>query len=184
MRRVVAGESILVAAGWLDGRPALWTSTDGVEWSVVPDAPNIASIAAASFGFVGVGTEETIEDACQEGANGDCFAVVLTSPDGISWTRVAHDAAVFGGGLDKQMMWDVATVGDQVVAVGTSVWISPDGRTWARTYQDPALTGDGDQGMMHAVAVGDEVIVVVGDGSTSPVVWVGAPDRAGGDPGE
>lgn len=188
MSQVVAGETGLVAVGG----GSVWTSPDGLNWSVVPDAPDIGAVTATRSGFVGVGTEKTTENACE--AAGECTATVWTSPDGTTWNRVPHDEAVFGGGPDKQMMSDVTTVGDQLVAVGTSVWASADGLTWSRVYQDPALAGAYHGRIMNGVAAGPtSVLVVGGDGAhewryededpsirswhsmQSAVVWIGTP---------
>jgi hypothetical protein len=178
MSQVVAGESGFVAVG-----SVVWTSPDGLNWSVRPDAPDIRAVAATKSGFVGVGSEETIEDACDVEARGDCTAAVWTSSDGITWNRVPNNDAVFGGGPDKQWVSDVTTVGDQVVAVGTSVWASPDGLTWSRIYT-PELRAH-----MYAVAAGPSNLVVVGgDGAHryqeeedgSAVVWVGTPSEPPG----
>ena len=165
IERVAANGSGLVAIGngWLDEaeKGAVWVSPDGLDWTVVDDGPQLTAITATEFGFVGVGTEELVENACYADADGDCRAVVWTSVDGTTWTRVPHDEAVFGGGPDKQEMSDVTTIGSGVLAVGTSVWYSPDGTTWTRIYQDPALA-DEHNGHMDYVAVGDSALVVVG----------------------
>jgi hypothetical protein len=165
IERVAANKSGLVAvgSGTTDDQKngAAWVSPDGLSWTVVNDAPKLTAITATEFGFVGVGTEELIENACQEGAHGDCRAAVWTSVDGTTWTRVPHDEAIFGGGPDKQDMSDVTTIGSGVLAVGTSVWYSPNATTWTRIYQDPALTGE-HNGHMHSVAVGDSAVVVAG----------------------
>jgi len=182
MRQVVAGASGLVAVGDQDGTAAVWTSPDGLTWTLHQGihseynrGAGIDAVTATPDGFVGVGTEETSENACHDGASGDCRAMVWTSPDGITWTRVPHDESIFGGGPDKQMMRDVTTVGDHIVAVGTSVWTSPDGYTWTRVYQDPALTGE-HQGSMNAVAANDTMIVIVGDDGASETKLIELPD--------
>jgi len=178
IQRVAGDESGLVAigGGWPDsqGNGAMWSSPDGLSWSVVPGAPTLTAIAATDSGFVGVGTEELVENACDAGADGDCRAVVWTSVDGTTWTRVPPNEAVFGGGSDKQMMSDVTTVGSGVMAVGTSVWYSPDGTTWSRIYQDPALTSDG--GRMRSGVAGGSALVVVGADDGSHYEWEANPD--------
>jgi hypothetical protein len=160
MRRVAAGESGLIAIG---GK--VWTSPDGFNWSVVHDDRDLDAVAVTESGFVGVGGDGN---------------TVWTSPDGVTWNRVPQNDSFFGGGADKQVMYDVATVGDQVMAVGTSVWTSPDGLTWSRIYQDPALPGQL-RGGMHAVAAGPSNLVAVGrDGARAAVVWVGTPSEPPG----
>lgn len=180
IERVAANESGLVAigSGWTDDQKegAMWTSLDGLSWTVVNDVPKLTAITATESGlFVGVGTEELVESACHAGAAGDCLAVVWTSVDGTTWTRVPHDDAVFGGGPDKQMMSDVTTNGSGVVAVGTSVWYSPDGTTWTRIYQDPALAGE-HNGRMYSVTIGDSALVVAGADGGSYYQFEPSPD--------
>jgi hypothetical protein len=41
----------------------------------------------------------------------------VDSPDGLTWTRVPHDEAVFGG-IDAQAMMSIAAAGSELVAVG------------------------------------------------------------------
>ncbi len=192
MWQVAAGEAGLVAVGWLNGTGAVWTSPDGLDWSVHLGAgmehrsvhpPGIQAVAATPQGFVGIGNEETIEDACGEGAPGDCRVMIWTSPDGVTWTRVPHDDDVLGGGLDKQFAYAVTAVGDQIVVAGSSVWTSSDGRTWSRSYEDSAIAGDR-EGWMRAVAASNDAVVVVGGSptGTSAVVWVGTPNHGAGNP--
>ena len=67
-------------------------------------------------------------------------AVVWTSIDGITWSRIPHQEPVFGGIGDQEMMSVIA--GDPgLVAIGSdwardevdaAVWRSPDGVTWSR----------------------------------------------------
>jgi hypothetical protein len=76
--------------------------------------------------------------------NGGLVAAVWTSVDGITWSRVPHDEAVFGR-VDyesdlgtTQSMISVTAGGPGLVAVGTGgrggapVWTSVDGVTWSR----------------------------------------------------
>jgi hypothetical protein len=62
-------------------------------------------------------------------------AAVWTSPDGVTWTRILSDEAVFGG-PGSQVMWGVAAFGAGVVAVGlddaagdavAAVWVALSG---------------------------------------------------------
>jgi hypothetical protein len=173
---VAAGESGLVAAGTAAGgpgpvgQPRAWTSPDGLSWTVHEDVPQFSAIAATGPGFVAVGTEELVENACNAGAVGDCRAAVWTSVDGITWTRVPHDDAIFGAGADKQMMGDVTALDSGVLAVGTSVWYSPDGTIWSQIYHDPALAGEHDD-RMDGVAVGESAVVAWHSAGT-PTLWI------------
>ena len=97
-------------------------------------------------------------------------AAVWTSPDGITWSRVPHDEAVFGGAR----MSSVTVGGPGLVAVGWDalgavVWTSPDGITWSRVPHNEEVFGGAEMGN---VAVGGPGLVAVG--------WDGDPQTAVG----
>lgn len=175
---------------------AVWTSTDGITWTRLPHdetvfgglqdgVQSMAAVAATRSGFVAVG-------AAEEGEDFD--AAVWTSPDGLSWTRVAHDEAVFGGDATggrrlDQTMTDVVTAGTGLVAVGTetagpeypedlagddsdaAIWISSDGVTWQRIAADAEIFGgSADQWICCAAGSGDGV-VAVGYERTNTSTW-------------
>jgi hypothetical protein len=86
----------------------------------------MSAVVAGGPGLVAVGHDDAGEDE---------DAAVWTSPDGLVWSRVPHDEAVFGSG-HEQMMSSVAVGGPGLVAVGYSylgadgdaaVWTSADG---------------------------------------------------------
>jgi hypothetical protein len=95
---------------------AVWTSVDGITWSRVPHDVTLFGgtgnqrmyeVTAAGAGLVAVG------------ADGGFYAtrpnaVVWTSVDGVTWSRVPHDEAVFGG----TEMRSVTVAGAGLVAVG------------------------------------------------------------------
>lgn len=162
----------LVAIGALNGQRAMWTSSDGINWSVFPIRPNINAITVGGPGFVAVGVRDKPRGACGPGEAGDCHAVVWTSPDGVTWTKVPHDEAVFGGPDDKQVMNAITTVGSDLVAVGTSVWISPDGISWSRV-QDPGVSTDLE---MRSVVVGGPGLVAIGEVDGLPAIWTATPE--------
>jgi hypothetical protein len=108
---------------------------------------------------------------------------VWVSADGLTWSRVAHDEAVFGGG-DDQEMWSVATGGPGLVAVGydesdgdrdAAVWVSADGWTWSRVPHDEAVFGGTDEQEMASVGASGSGLVAVGDdnsgGNWDAAVW-------------
>jgi hypothetical protein len=83
-------------------------------------------------------------------------AQVWTSgPDGLSWSEVPYDAAVFGGAENQEIV-DIAQAGPGLVAVGHdggfmsedsppvkgAVWVSSDGISWQRTGRDEASFTD------------------------------------------
>ena len=175
MMAVTVGGPGLVAAGYESSDAflvaAVWTSPDGVTWSRVPHddavfgsasgptALRIDSVTAGGPGLVAVGSE--FSDAA------GLDAAVWTSPDGVSWSRVPHDDAIFGGYNNQVMEWVVAG-GPGLVAVGwdlsgadgePAVWTSADGLTWTRV-SGPVAPSAGDQTMLSVVAGGPGLVAV------------------------
>ena len=193
MWSVTLGGPGLVAVGWAaiddpdlsggDPDAAVWTSPDGITWSRVPHdeavfggigAQAMTSVTAGGPGLVVVGADDS---------GGDPDAAVWTSPDGITWSRVPHDEAVFGGER-FQTMNSVTAGGPGLVAVGTdesggdgdaAVWTSPDGVTWSRVPHDEATLGGGGFQTMNSVTAGGPSLVAVGwgefGGNPDAAVW-------------
>jgi hypothetical protein len=198
MSSVVAGGPGFVAVGSVDieGQDelsgAVWTSTDGASWSRVPhddaifNSGRISSVIVGGPGLVAVGAIDEHPDL-SVGVGGGGDAAVWTSPDGVTWSRVSHDDAVFGG-PGHQWMSDVTIGGPGLVAVGwdetngAAVWTSADGIVWSRVPPSDLLssrlrdTGDS----MTAVTAGGPGLVAVGGLTvwTSPdgINWSEVPD--------
>ena len=94
-----------------------------------------------------------------------------TSVDGITWSRVDHDEAIFGG-TGEQNMTSVTVGGPGLVAVGwesagfdadAAVWTSPDGITWTRVPHDEEVFGGSSYQAMWAVTAGGPGLVAVGE---------------------
>jgi hypothetical protein len=109
----------------LGAHAAVWTSTDGVNWTRVPHDEEV-------FGFHDQETEVAMDDVAHSGAGyvavGDALgdgedraAAVWYSSDGVTWQRVAHDEALFGGEIGLNA---VAAIGPNWVAVSREVAIS------------------------------------------------------------
>jgi len=176
MNSVVATDSGFIAVGedWSGGDPdaAVWTSPDGVVWSRVAhdeavfggdDSQKTMSVTAGGSGFVAVGMDKS---------GGDFDAAVWTSPDGVVWSRVAHDEAVFGGQENQQMDDVVLLAGFGFVAVGleesnedwdTAVWTSPDGVVWSRVPHDEVVFGGEANQQAVSVVAWESGVVAVGD---------------------
>ena len=119
-------------------------------------------------------------------SGGNADAAVWISVDGITWSRVPDDEAIFGG-AGTQVMVGVTVGGPSLVAVGfdesgqvedAAVWTSPDGITWLRVPHDEAVLGGAGHQRMVSVTVGGPGLVAVGwDGSSGDLnaaVWVEA----------
>jgi len=195
MESVVAARPGLVAVGRTEdasqvGRAAVWTSADGSVWNLVytsgdasrgAGAEAMHAVASGASGLVAAGRAYT-------GADWD--GAVWTSEDGLTWTRVPHDEAVFGG-PGFQWMSSVAAGGPGFVIVGwdgttdesvAAVWTSEDGLTWSRVPHDETVLGGPGRQWMTSVTAGGPGLVAVGfsddgpDGSrTRAAVWT-SPD--------
>jgi hypothetical protein len=187
MSGVTAGGPGLVAVGQSDPNAVVWTSSDGISWSRVPhdDAvfggevgpvfggAGMSSVAVGGPGLVAVGSDGS--------PDGGGVAAVWTSVDGITWLRVPHNEAVFGGendGYYGQSMSSVTTGGPGLVAVGSdvgraAVWTSPDGVTWSRVPHDEVVFASGSS--MSSVTVGGPGVVAVGEAQNTTAVWT-SPD--------
>ena len=201
MSSVTVGGPGLVAVGGEgdlgDSDAVVWTSVDGLIWSRVPHDEAvfgggwITGVIVAGPGLVAVGSVDFYNDL-DAGTGGD--AAVWTSVDGLIWSRVPHDEAVFGG-ADTQLMFDVIVGGPGLVAVGSdglgvwdhnaglvaAVWTSVDGITWSRVPHDEAVFGRLDyesderdsQGMISVTAGGPGLVAVGSswDPGWSALVW-------------
>ena len=177
MSSVTVGGPGLVAVG-----SAVWTSVDGLTWSRVPDDAAVFAdspihdVTAGGPGLVAVGVAP-VEVGAETGG-----AAVWTSPDGITWSRVSHDDAVFGGADMRSVTvggpglvavgWDGHPHGEESNAV---VWTSPDGFTWTRVPHDEAIFGGVTGAWMWSVAAGGPGLVAVGDATDGAAVWT-SPD--------
>jgi len=139
------------------------------------------SVTVGGPGLVAVGSESSVWD--DETERSETYnAAVWTSADGLTWSRVPHDEAVFGG-PGTQEMTSVTTGGPGLVAVGSdttevgyetaaAVWTSVDGITWSRVPHDEAVF-DGVE--MNSVTVGGPGLVAVGlvgpYGGRDAAVW-------------
>jgi hypothetical protein len=133
----------------------------------------MGSVTAGGPGLVAVGftgPEETAD------------AAVWTSADGVTWLRVPHNDAVFGGQGDQGMS-DVTVGGPGLVAVGwdwpdtpdlgpnAAVWTSPDGNIWSRVTHDETLFGGEGRRVMASVTEHDSCLVAVGSDDADAAVW-------------
>jgi hypothetical protein len=189
-RAVTASGPGLVAVGWAnvgqDANPrvAIWTSSDGLEWSRVPNAPGLAlapgvntdfpepgprDVAAWSGGLVAVGV----------GGAAGTSAVIWTSPDGWTWTPVPDLP-------DAALRWahGVAEGPEGLVVVGGSganpdfraeAWVSRNGTSWAAATRPAGIE-------MESVIGWADRLVAVGGAPASWVssdgrTWTGAPSQ-------
>jgi hypothetical protein len=186
---VAAGGPGLVAVGndGMSGRrdAAAWTSVDGTTWSRVPHDEAVfggsthvgmADVIAGGPGLVAVGVGLPNNSNWQ-------VAVVWTSVDGLTWSRVPHDDAVFGETDTESGQWagyvmeSVPIGGPGLVAIGwessisdteanAAVWTSIDGITWTRVPHDDEIFGGPGPQRMTSVTTGGPGLVAVGNSGT------------------
>lgn len=169
MADVVATGGGLMAVGdvWDSGgpiHPAVWTSPDGLSWSMIPDDPFgttdgrlMMQLAAGEGGIVAVG-----QAVLPEG-DGPGPVSAWWSSDGTRW----EPADVGSFGLDL-------AIGDLIgfgrgFALGASrgaqdplVWVSSDGRTWGDPIRLPTRP-ETDSSFVDGLATDESVLIAVGD---------------------
>jgi hypothetical protein len=187
MAWITAWSGGLAAVGTSGTDAAVWVSADGVSWERIPDNEEtlggpgtqiMTSAAAWDEGLIAVGTEMSDITA---------HAAVWTSRDGVSWTRVPHDTATFGGSGDPVGMTSVAAQDDRLIAVGwtidgyyvyPTVWTSPDGALWTQVTRDEAVFGSEEVRFAMSVTAWSEGLAVVGwedlSAEMNVVVWTSA----------
>ncbi|MGH2818078.1 MAG: adenylate/guanylate cyclase domain-containing protein [Actinomycetota bacterium] len=178
------------AAG--DHDAAVWSArADGLDWTRNTDPDNALGgpgsqevwdvEAREGTGLVAVGTDDP---------GNDLDAAAWISRDGVEWSRVEHDEAVFGGS-QNQVLQRVTATATGFVAVGSdssggdhdaAVWFTSDGVSWVREgLEQQTLGGDADQQMRDAVSLEDGRVVAVGydglKGDYDAAAWVGRDSR-------
>ena len=149
---VTAGGPGFVAVGdvYRGGRlgyGAVWTSVDGVNWTLAEDrieGANISGVTVGGPGLVAVGAAMETPPVSPDLAS-IMMAAVWTSADGTTWSRVPSQPEVLGG-PGNQEMYAVHPGGPGLVAIGhaddgsaAAAWTSADGITWSRIAPDSVL---------------------------------------------
>lgn len=188
---VAAGPGLVAVGGAL-----VWTSPAGQTWTLVADDTmlgddtllgdeiaflhlHLHGVAVGGPGLVAVGESWT--------SSGGQIAAVWTSPDGVTWTRVAHDEAVFGEGGNMRA---VVAGGPGLVAVGetagrAAIWTSPDGLTWTR-LDDDAFDRPRTEPLADVVEANGHLVAIGRDGSlwtsTDGAYWTTIPHEIDDEP--
>ena len=153
------------------GNAAVWTSPDGLTWFRAPlierassesTGEGMSRVAVGSAGLVAVGWE-------WNGQERNLSASVWNSSDGITWSRVSDDEAVFGDAAISS----VVSGGPGFIAVGSvgadgAVWTSPDGITWLRAPHDETVFRGAE---IASVAQGGPGFVAVGSAGPDAAAW-------------
>jgi class 3 adenylate cyclase len=196
IKRVIAVDDGFIAVG----RDTAAGDDDAAVWSAGADALGWTRNRDPDNALGGPGSQEVWDVEAREGTGlvavgtddlgNDRDAAVWISSDGVEWTRVPHDEAVFGGSQD-QVLQRVTATASGFVAVGSdssggdhdaAVWFTTDGVSWVREGREQqALEGDADQQMRDAVALEDGRLVAVGydglKGDYDAAAWIGTRGR-------
>ena len=113
---------LAVGFQYAPNRTAIFNSTDGKTWS-----ENTFSIEEASINAVIWANKQYVAVGRVNGGTANATPLILTSPDGLSWTDRSKSNQ-FGKGIDLR---DITWTGSRYVAVGEGLaGSSPDGITW------------------------------------------------------
>lgn len=171
---IASGPAGLVAIGTSSTGTRVWHSADGLTWAAAtiagggswPDAVRAAT--GWDGGYVAVGG-----------------TFVLTSPDGVEWTRLPADAVQVAplAALSGDGMSDVVAFDGRLVAVGDlrepggeggsepAIWTTTDAVTW-RLVRPLEGAVPGFFGALRAIIPGGPGLVAVGETDWGAPVWV------------
>ena len=164
IRDLAATQDRFVAVG-----AGIWTSEDGQDWTPVDVGEvMLETIESLSIGLVAVGSS----------GGDESDAVVMTSVDGVTWTR-SPSVDLIGEG--PQRIDDVIDLANGVLAVGTdaggpALWTSSDGLEWQRIVFAEGRNPFEGGGFVISATAGGPGVVIVGVGGElgfGPAVWVG-----------
>ncbi len=175
-RSIATSGARFVAVGHNDrGEAIVISSTDGATWTVQYRAGGLNPVnlltkviwAGTQFVAVGQELETTISPPNPR------FALILTSPDGVSWTQRARRQVAVGDGADPESgMSSIAWSGNLLVAVGitnfAAAWTSTDAEVWTRQ----SVSASGRQ-YLRDITWGNGRFVAVGWGG-APAVFTSA----------
>jgi hypothetical protein len=158
------------------GNAVAWTSPDGLTWTRAPHIEKttagstgqegMSQVAAGSAGLVAIGHEWSDRE--------EPFSPpIWNSSDGITWSRVSDDEAVFrGAGISIVVSGGPGFIAIGSVGADAAVWTSPDGITWSRAPHDKAVfRGAG----ITSVTKGGPGFIAVGWAGLDAAAWT-SPD--------
>ena len=191
MSIVAAGALGMFSAGSIDGRFAMWSSTDGRQWQENTAAEKViegfpgARVNAMMASGVNIYVAGSVQDGSLQ------QPALWTTSDGINWRLVSSAAPSFAGPTNR-VIYSLAPLGSGLVAVGAvqrgptwapASWISPDGQSWSLASLDfeavpipkaPEVPGDGTAARsVSAVTtlLGSTEVVATGGGPDGQAVW-------------
>lgn len=187
---VAAGALGLFATGTVDGRFALWSSTDGRRFGEQADAEKVIASAPGSRVQSLMAEGDTVYAAGWTGSGANQSAAVWATNDGLHWRSISTAANAFTG-PGSRMIFSLAPLGNGLVAVGAinrgagwepASWVSPDGASWSPPSTDfpgvptGSLYGPSGGTAARSVAAvetfaGSTAVVAVGGGPNGQAAW-------------
>ena len=187
MDHVTVGNLGYFAAGTIAGQPAMWYSTNGLQWSVAAGATRFfdgfagAQVNAILATYSSVFAAGSIRDGTATDA------ALWSTQDGINWKQIVNTQGAFSGGGDH-VITGLAPLGTfpsggGLVAVGglesrggwaPVSWISPDGASWSQPAGDfPRSPGDAVVRSVSPVATlaGPAEFFASGGGPSNQHLW-------------
>jgi len=187
MDHVTVGNLGYFATGTIAGQPAVWYSTNGLQWSVssgatrfldgFPGAQVNALLATSNFVYAA--------GSVRDGTATD--AALWSTQDGIDWKPIISSQGAFSGGGDHVItgLAPLGTLpsGGGLLAVGgveaagawtPASWISPDGVSWSQPAGDfPRSAGSEEVRSVAPVAtlVGPSEFFATGGGPSDQHLW-------------
>jgi hypothetical protein len=165
------GPGFVAVGGW-----QVLASVDGRTWTAAacPECPGSDAFGGWQKDVVARGSDLVMVGFATSTEDGG--AAAWTSTDGLAWSRVPHDATVFGGPWVN--MHAVIAGGPGFVAVGSGpvtpseldgeeppwvawVWTSTDGTTWQRVPHDDQVFSE-NTSMNDVASIGNALVAVGG----------------------
>ena len=145
--------------GAIDFTPAVWTSQDGQQWTLVRDVPELVDVVVGPMGFLAA-------------AQTDDGPEIWASASGSEWDR-ATGASELGSGDELRLVatdlgylllgFEFAPTVEKGI-----LWWSMDGASWNRVPSHEAFTG---ARFEDAAAIGGRLMVVGGDDNAPDMAW-------------
>jgi class 3 adenylate cyclase len=195
IKRVIAFDGGFIGVG----KDTAAGDDDAAVWTVRPDGLGWTRNRDLADALGGPGSQEVWDVEAREGSvfvavgtddlGGDLDAAAWLSRDGVEWSRVRHDEAVFGGSQDQGLQRVTATASGFVAVGGdtsggdhdAAVWFTDDGVSWVREQREPTFGGEAEQHMRDAAQMKDGRLVAVGyeglKGNYDAAAWIGRPGR-------
>src|SRR5262249_21675792 len=138
--KLSAGSPGLFAVGEARGKPAVWSSPNGVRWNQSSEAERLLASSPGADVMAVLASSDAVYlgGFLRNGAS--IQAALWSSTDGVNWHTVVSARSAFAGNSDR-VINSLAEIGTAVVAAGglrssrgwiPVAWISPDGASWSQ----------------------------------------------------